>query len=165
MANVEAFVLFCEDVRREAGGKQSFLGVLGGSLYVAPGTEHVDELKAICFARIKAIRSVKVSLKVRAEIDGKTMGPDEDYSAVFSQDELDESENWTLQVAADLKGLPLGAQNVVHATFNIEDVSSSGMLPIIYGSGPPERDSKVAEEKGGVARQIKSKRQSRGKKA
>ncbi len=149
--SIQAFVLFCEDMRRETGGKQSLLGVLGGALFVDPGTEELDKLKAVLIARIKGTRSVKINMGVKAHIDDRVLGPDDAYSATFSQDEDDQTGNWTLQLAVDLSGLPLGKDNVVTVKFSIDDVESVASLPILFGAGPSIRDSKVANEVGGQA--------------
>lgn len=163
--NIEPFVIFCEDLRRETGGKQSLLGVLGGALFVDPGVDKIEKLKAVLIARIKGTRSVKINMGVKAYIDDRVLGPDEAYSATFSQDEDDQTENWTLQLAADLAGLPVGKDNVITVKFSIDDVDSVGRLPILIGDGPSIRDSKVANEVGGQATPLPEPKPKRAKKA
>ncbi|WP_156363716.1 hypothetical protein [Sphingomonas sp. Leaf357] len=150
-ATIEAFVLFCEDLRHESGGKQSLLGVLGGSLFIPEGTTVVETLKAVLIARIQGTRSVEITVSVRAHIDGKTLGPDEDYSATFSQDSHDKADKWTLQLAADLAGLKLGKENAIVTSCKINDVVATASLPLIFGDGISIRDSQIENEVGGQA--------------
>lgn len=167
-AGTQAFVLFCEDIRRESGGKQSLLGVLGGSLFVDKGTEKVEKLKAVLIARIKDTRSVTVSLHVTAHVDDHVVKPDESYSATFLQDDDDRQDSWTLQLVADLSGMPLGNDNAVIVVFKVDETEAAAGLQIAFGEGQAIRDGIVKDEVGGQSTPIqpsKNKRKRKPRKA
>jgi hypothetical protein len=137
MANIEAFCVFCEDVREEPGQKQSWLGVLGGSLFTPQDTNKIDDLYAVCIARIENRREVNVLIDVSVKHDsGKVLTPGQ-YSARFSQQEEDQSDYWVLNLRLDMGGMPVDHGSVASIKFQVDDIISATSLPILWGDPKP----------------------------
>lgn len=140
MADVEAFCIFCEDVREEPGEKQSWLGVLGGSLFTAPGTDKIEDISAVCIARISNLTEVEVTIDIEVESsDGTALTPGQ-YRATYSQRKSDRSKHWVLNLRLDMGGMPVEDGSIASVRFQVNDVVSSAFLPISWGEpkSPPE---------------------------
>ena len=151
MAETSLFCLFCEDVRQEPGGKQSWLGVFGDTIFVEPGTTEIKDIMAVCLARVEGTRAVDVTLSARVLLSENVQGPP-DYTATYRQADGDSGSGWVLQLAFDLGGMPVEDGAIAKIDFTVGEITANATLLISY-SPPHERPltAIVENENGGEA--------------
>ncbi|WP_375282930.1 hypothetical protein [Sphingobium yanoikuyae] len=102
MAKVEIFTFFCEDVRDEAGGKSSYMGVLADRVIYPANRKRLRGVVAVGIVRIQGLDRVDATLEVAVP------GRDEPLllplEGVGSDDGYDP---WTIQMHAGLNNIPV----------------------------------------------------------
>jgi hypothetical protein len=121
MSDINAYCLFCEDIREETDGRHTFVGVSGGTLFIPPETNNVDRLKAVCLATIFGAdkREVNITISARVKMDGKKASAPV-YSALFHRDEQDVFDEWHLQLTVNLKGMPVEEGAMGEIDFDVD---------------------------------------------
>lgn len=130
MASIQVFCAFCDDIREEAGGKASLVGMYTGDLIIPPDLEKLDRLMGVCIARIDDVRVADVTIDVSVLSEGVTYGAPEGIHEVYEQLEDDDSRHWVLQLGLDLKGMPVSDGACARIVFTVNDVVSEAFLPI-----------------------------------
>jgi len=150
MRELNVFSLFCEDVRHEADGRSTFIGVCSGTIYMEPA-ETVDRLKAVCIARLpgEGPRTADVSISASVTL-GDKIAKAQAYRGEFTRADDDNGFEWGLQLLLDLKGMPMGEGARAELVFEVNGMRSVAYVVIT-------QDRKVLDRLGAMLPSIENK--------
>lgn len=84
-----AFALYCDDIREEANGKSSLMGVHEGNLVVESLPARLSKLCVVIFARFtpdKPVKTFKVSIELNGEIIVDMPVTETEYKSHFNKE-------------------------------------------------------------------------------
>jgi hypothetical protein len=121
MAKAEVFILFCEDVRMEEGGKISLMGVAGPKLLIGEDSARLKALSVVAMCRIRGTETgVDASLQIEFKSDDPNGAlPTQPRREDFVLDRPENEDYWVSHVFGSFGGLLIHPGMRVCATFTV----------------------------------------------
>ena len=132
MADIEGFVLFCEDFRAEAGGKNSYMGVLGPKIY-STDAEQDGAIMALANLGIAGLLRIvnrpSIDVTIRVSFSDAPDGVEgHEFNQVLLNKNSDEV--WQAQLHINIRPMPIKIGMLVNVELEAEGCVFHGSLEV-----------------------------------